>query len=100
MTDEEINSDADLNLVRYARNEKMIDCHLGRLSNVSQAFASFIEATRTSQAREERARAMAALEGDDLREDIGKLGQALLERERLEGHMENHGFSHMIRNHT
>ena len=93
MTDEE----ADRNLGRYARNEKMIDGLLGRLSNVSQTFASFIEATRTSPAREERSRAMAVLEGDDLREDIGKLGTALLDRERLEGHMERHGFSHMIR---
>ena len=97
MTDEEINSDADRNLVRYARNEKIIDCLLGRLSNVSRTFASFIEATRTSQAKGERSRAMEALEGYDLQEDIGKLGIALLERERLEVQMENHGFSHMIR---
>ena len=70
MTDEEINSDADRNLVRYAQNEKMIDGLLGRLSNVSRTFASFIEATRTSQAREERSRAMEALDGYDLQEDI------------------------------
>ena len=96
MTDEEINSDADHYLVRYAKNEKTIDCLLGRLTDVSQTFTSFIEATRTSQAREERSRAMAALEGYDLQEDIGKLENALRERERLEDHMENHGFSHMI----
>ena len=96
MTDEEINSDADRNLVRYAQNEKMIDGLLGRLSNVSRTFASFIEATRTSQAREERSRAMEALDGYDLQEDIGKLESALLEREGLEVQMENHGYSHMI----
>ena len=97
MTDEEINADADRNLVRYARNEKTIDCLLGRLSNVSRAFSTFVEASGKSQAEQERSRALEALNGYNLQEDIGNLGAALLERERLEQQMENHGYSHMIR---
>ena len=97
MTDEEINADADRNLVRYARNEKTIDCLLGRLSNVSRAFSTFVEASGKSRAEQERSRALEALDGYDLQEDIGQLGAALRERERLEKQMENHGYSHMIR---
>ena len=66
MTDEEINADADRNLVRYARNEKTIDCLLGRLSNVSRAFSTFVEASGKSRAEQERSRALEALEGYDL----------------------------------
>ena len=97
MTDEEINSDAARTLVRHARNEEMINCLLGRLSNVSRAFVSLIDATRTSQARGELSRAREALERYDLQEDIVKLQAALLEREGLEVQMKHHGFSHMIR---
>ena len=97
MTNEEINSDADRNLVRYAKNEKTIDCLLGRLSNVSRAFSAFVEASGKSRAKQEQSRALEALDGYDLQEDIGKLGAALMEREMLEKQMENHGFSHMIR---
>ena len=97
MTEEEIKADADRALVRYARNEKVIDCLLGRFSSASQAFAALGKAADSGAADAECSHAMETINGYDFSGDLGRLRACLQGREELERQMINHGYAHMIR---
>ena len=98
MTDDDIKADGERNLLAYARNEKVINCLLGRFSGVASAFSALGEAaTGKGLADAEALNAMTAVQGYDLCADIGRLRAALRERERLEPLLQQHGHDHMIR---
>ena len=97
MTDEEMATEADRVLMRYARNEKVIVCLSGRLSAISQTLKDLVKVSGDNQASGESQEALRVVADHDLKHDVERLTDALSKRETLRTVMLSHGHSHMLR---
>lgn len=97
MTDEELATEADRILIRYARNERVIECIEGRLTEIVGALMKFAHVGPTDRGGEEHEAWLEARKGYDLEGKIAALHAARAQRLDLVKQMEANGLTHMLR---
>lgn len=97
MTDEEIVSEGERAVLRYSRNEKVIECVMTRLKALSVAISLLDKRWRVVGGDEDLERIAELLEGRDLRQDVQDLKNAVAQRPALRDQLGAHGQGHMAR---
>lgn len=97
MTEEEMLTESDRVLRRYARNEKTILCLVSRFADIREGIVEMERVAPTGSAEAACDQLIQALTGRHMMQDINDLKAALEARERLKGEMSAHGHGHMLR---
>ncbi len=84
-------------MLRYSRNEKVIECVMARLKALGVAVQLLDTRWRVVGADEDLERIAEILEGRDLRQDIRDLKNVFAQRSALEDQLRTHGQGHMAR---
>ena len=97
MTGEEMVSEGERAVLRYSRNEKVIECVMTRLKALGAAIDLLGKRWRVLGAGEDLERIAELLEGRDLRQDVQDLKNAFAQRPALNDQLRAHGQGHMAR---
>lgn len=97
MTDEDMISEGERAVLRYSRNEKVIECVMSRLKALGAAVAMIEPRSRATGGDAEVEQIRELLGGRDLRQDVEDLKDALAQRPALRDQLSAHGHGHMVR---
>lgn len=97
MTEEEMTTDAERVLIRYARSEKEIVCLMSRLGAIRDGIEEVARVAPAAPAESACDQLLEALTGRHTIKDVHNLKAALARRENLKDDMIAHGNSNMVR---
>lgn len=97
MTQDEMRSDADCVLLRYAHNEKVIVCLMSRFAAIREGIVEMERVAPDTDAGSACDQILRALQGHDLAKAAQDLKAALSNRGSLKSEMAAHGYGYMVR---